>query len=143
MYFALAQTAFVLWAIVFAHFQVPCIKAMRDFVPLNNAYARPLHKRGLLLSCFIALATALALFACTGKAGQCFLLIPTFIAIYKICFDGIIGLEAYGSFFYIGNTARQDIWLNKHFPQGTVGKTKLFFCIATITLTNLISYLLL
>lgn len=142
MYFLLAQILFALWAIGFAHFQSPCIKAMRYYVPINNPYRRPFHNRGMLLSSMIAAFLIGLLYGLTLDWLQCGFIVLPFIAIYKILFDGIIGVEVYEDFFYIGTTAKQDAWINKHFPHDRPGQVKVMLSAIIFLLFNITNYLL-
>lgn len=140
MYFALAQILFALWAILFAHFQVPCIKAMRDYVPLGNPHTKPFHNRGMLLSSLVAAFLIALLFGTCGWKEALFSVV-SFISIYKILFDGIIGKEVYGDFYYVGTTAKQDAWINKHFPHDRPGEIKSAICLILFLFTNITNYL--
>jgi hypothetical protein len=142
MYFLMAQIIFSLWAIGFAHFQSPCIKAMRYYVPLGNPYTKPFHQRGMLLSSLVAAFLIGLVHGATKDWLQCVMIIVPFIAIYKILFDGIIGSEVYDDFFYIGTTAKQDAWINKHFPHDKPGEVKFFLCLILFLLFNITNYLL-
>jgi hypothetical protein len=142
MYFLLAQVLFALWSIWFGYFQEPILKAFIASVPVVNPYERPFHKRGMLSSCIVALIIGLSLFALTKDWRQCALIVLPLMAIYKIFFDGIIGEKIHEDFFYLGNTAKQDIWLNSKFPHGDAGEVKVIICGAIIIILNLINYLL-
>jgi hypothetical protein len=142
MYFLLAQILFALWAAWFAHFQAPIIKAMIAYVPVVNPYERGFHRRGFTASCIVACIIGLAVFAKTADLLQCLYLIPVFVASYGILFNGVIGLEIHRNFFYLGSTAKHDIWLNSKFPHGDAGEVKTIICIAIILVLNLINYFL-
>src|SRR5574337_1152079 len=111
MYFLAAEILFALWAVGFAHQQSPCIKDRRDFVPANSPNNVKFHDRGMLLSTYWAAFLIGLLYGVTLSWLQCVLIAPCFIAIYKIFFDGIIGLEIHDDFFYLGTTSKQDRWI--------------------------------
>jgi hypothetical protein len=142
MYFLLAQILFALWAVGFAHFQVPCIKAMREYVPMGNPYNRPFHNRGMLLSLMIAAFLISLLCGVTLDWLQCLLIVMPFIAIYKALFDGVIGSEVYDDFFYIGTTAKQDKWINTYFPHDRPSEVKFFLSVIIFLFFNITNYLL-
>jgi hypothetical protein len=142
MYFLSAQILFALWAIGFAHFQSPCIKAMREYVPMGNPYTGPFHKRGMLLSSLVAAFLIGLLYGVCKDYLQCAFIILPFIAIYKALFDGVIGVEVYSDFYYLGTTAKQDAWLNKEFPHDRPGEVKVFLSAIIILLFNITNYLL-
>lgn len=141
MYFLLAQLLFAMWAIGFAHFQAPCIKAMRDYVPMGNPFTKPFHKRGMMLSCIVAAFLIGLLYGVTLDWLQCVFIILPFIAIYKVIFDGVIGSEVYDDFFYLGTTAKQDAWLNEYFPHDKAGEVKVFLSAIVFFLFNITNYL--
>lgn len=138
----MAQILFALWAVMFAHFQSPCIKAMREYVPLGNPFTKPFHKRGMLLSSLVAAFLIGLLYGVTFDLKQCAFIVVLFIAIYKTLFDGIIGSEVYDDFFYLGTTAKQDAWLNRNFPHDRPGEVKVFLSVLVFLLFNITNYLL-
>jgi hypothetical protein len=142
MYFLLAQLVWILWAIAFAHFQCPLIKAMRDYVPINNPYKKAFHDRGALLSSFVACIIGVSAFLLSVPLIHCAFLIPLFYCIYKILFDGIIGIEVYRDFYYEGTTAKQDAWINKHFPHDKAGEIKVAICGIVILALNVLNFFL-
>lgn len=142
MYFLLAQIVFALWAIWFAHFQTPCIKAMREYVPMGNPYTKPFHNRGAVASGFVGTIIGLAYFAYTNDWLGCIFLVPPFYFSYRILFDVVIGQKVYGDFFFLGTTAKQDAWINKIFPHETAGEIKVIFCVILILLFNILNHLL-
>jgi hypothetical protein len=142
MYFLIAQLVWIVWATGFPHFQSAFIPPMRDYVPINNPYKKAIHARGLLLSCVIAMIIGVLLFYFTRNWLECVLAIPVFFAIYEILFNGVIGLEVYDNFFFIGSTAKHDIWLNKHFPHGDGGEVKTIVCAVVIAGLNVLNYFL-
>jgi hypothetical protein len=141
MYFLFAQICFALWAAMFAHFQTPCIKAMKDYVPLNNPYHKPFHARSFTLSTIVAVFLIGLVFGCT-RQWQTLFLIPIFIAIYKVLFDGVIGKEVYDDFYFIGTTAKQDRWINTHFPHDKPGEVKVFICSIAFLFFNVTNFLM-
>jgi hypothetical protein len=142
MYFLLAQILFALWSIGFAHFQSPCIKAMREYVPMGNPYTGPFHKRGMLLSSLVAAFLIGLLYGVSKDYLQCAFILLPFIAIYKVLFDGVIGSEVYDDFLYIGTTSKQDRWINTHFPHDRPGEVKVFLSAIVFLLFNITNYLL-
>lgn len=113
---------------------------MKDYVPLNNPYKEAFHFRGAFLSIVVAVAIIFVMSAeCYYR---CAMLIPAFFCIYKILFDGIIGIEVYGDFFYLGTTAKQDRWLNTHFPHDMAGEVKVFLAVIVLLFVNVLNYLI-
>jgi hypothetical protein len=141
MYFILAQILFALWAMMFAHFQTPCIKAMREYVPIGNPYTKPFHNRGMLLSSLIAAFLIGLLYGVTVDWLQCLLTIVPLTGIYKVLFDGVIGSEVYGDFYYLGTTAKQDRWINTHFPHDKPGEVKVILSMIIVLLFNVLIFL--
>jgi hypothetical protein len=115
---------------------------MREYVPMGNPYHRPFHSRGMLLSSLVAAFLISLVYGATKDVLQCAFIIIPFIAVYKILFDGIIGLSIWDDFFYIGTTAKQDNWMNTHFPHDRPGEVKFFLCIILFLLFNITNYLL-
>lgn len=142
MYFLLAQILFAFWAIGFAHFQSPIIKDRRDYVPTTSPNGKKFHKRGMLLSSMIAAFLIGLLYGVSKDYLQCALIALPFIAIYKALFDGVIGIEVYDDFFYIGTTAKQDAWIIKHFPHDKPGEVKFFLSVIVLLLFNITNFLL-
>lgn len=142
MYFLLAQIIFALWAIGFAHQQSPCIKDRIDYVPMISPNTEKFHNRGMLLSCFWAAFLIGLLYGVTLDLLQCAFIAPCFIAIYKVLFDGVIGVEVYDDFYYEGTTANQDAWINEHFPHDRPGEVKVFLSAIVFLLFNITNYLI-
>jgi hypothetical protein len=139
MYFMYAQIAFGMWAVWFAYFQEPIIKAFKARIEQDNPWSKPFHSRGALVSCFVATLIGLAFFALTKDWLSDLFLAPLFYFQYKILFDGVIGKKVYNNFFYLGTTAKQDIWENEKFHRNA-GKVKVFFCLASFITVNIIKY---
>jgi hypothetical protein len=142
MHFLIAQLVWIVWAIAFPHFQSPCIKDRKQYVPVNSPYNEAFHDRGLMLSCIIASLIGALLFYFTRSWLQCAFAVPVFVAIYEILFNGIIGLEVYNDFFFIGTSAKHDKWLHKHFPHGDAGEVKLIICLSITLLFNILKNIL-
>jgi hypothetical protein len=137
---------FLLFAFGFAYFQVPVIKDMRDYVPINNPYVKSFHRRGFLIAFYVG---ALLSFGFMGVAVIHHLnilgaipLAVSFISIYWLVFDITIGHFVHGDLFFIGNSAGTDIWLNKHFPHGDGGEVKAAACLTAIIGLNILFYFL-
>jgi hypothetical protein len=124
----LFELAFAIYSVAFAHFQVPLIKAMREYVPINNPYNTPFHNRGVIISSIVGAILIVFYYTISGQLWQALVMIPLFIAIYKILFDGYIGSKVYDDFFYIGTSAKQDGWLRRMFPHGDGGEAKAIIC---------------
>lgn len=114
---------------------------MRDYVPMGNPYTGPFHNRGGALSVTVAVFLSALLFGACGWKESVFGF-PAFYCIYKILFDGVIGKEVYDNFYYLGTTAKQDIWFNKHFPHDQPGEVKDFICLIIFIFSNITNYLL-
>lgn len=141
------QLIFVCYAIAFAHFQIPVVKAMRDYVPVNNPYNKAFHNRGVFVSGVVGLIL-IASFVLSSQTANSLvtirrasLLIPLFVAWYKIAFDGYIGKAVYGDFYYLGTSSKQDKWLTKVFAFTGAGEAKVIICIIGIIGLNLIYFL--
>lgn len=96
----------------------------------------------MMLSCMVAAFLIGLLYGVSLDWLQCVFIILPFIAIYKIIFDGVIGSEVYGDFYYLGTTAKQDRWINEHFPHDRPGEVKCFLALIVFLAFNITNYLL-
>lgn len=140
----LIQAAFCVVALLFAHFQIPIVKAFRDYVPINNPYNASFKKRSVALIGFISALLIIAFILSSQIANpvviilKAALLIPLFVAWYKILFDGLIGWKVYDDFFYLGTTSKQDRWIANVFEFTGAGEAKCIICGIVIIAINLI-----
>lgn len=142
----LIQAAFIIFTIVFAHFQIPIIKAFRDYVPINNPYNKAFHKRsvpvvgivGLLLIVIYVLSSQIANPVVIVVRAALF--IPLFVAWYKIVFDGYIGAAVYKDFFYLGDSSSQDRWIKETFQFTGPGEAKCIICLIVILAVNVFGF---
>ena len=125
------QILFVGFSFVFAYFQVPIIKAMRDYVPLNNPYNKTFHNRGWLVVVFVGMLTtslycASLLSNCSTEAiiGNALVFLPLLGLIHWIVFDLTIGHYVYRDKWYIGKTAKIDRFLIRVIGEDFAGVIK-------------------
>lgn len=136
------QAAFVLFTILFAHFQVPINKAFRDYVPINNPYNTAFHNRSVPVVGLFA-AVLIIWFVCDSQIVNWVTIlkaasfIPLFIAWYKLLFDGYLGWKVHDDFFYLGDSSKQDVWIKETFQFTGAGEAKAVLCGCVILAVNL------
>jgi hypothetical protein len=146
--FQISQLAFAVISFGFAFFQVPVIKALRDYVPINNPYNRSFHNRGVLfmalVGAFIWIAFGLGAAAMKQpyQAIKFDITMPFLLAAIRwLIFDVALGAMVYGSPFYLGHSARLDRFLRRYYEEDA-GKLKVVILSLFIILLNILTILL-
>lgn len=102
--FYIAQLAILCFAFSMAKFQVPIIKGMRAYWPVNNPYSKPFHTFGRMVGCIVAIPFILFQPDIITKIEIALLS----VAWYSLVFDITIGAGVYDNAFYLGHTSRFD-----------------------------------
>lgn len=143
MYFLIAEILFAVWTIRYAWFQVPINEAFVNDIPPVNPWSGPFHNRSGEVAVNTAIIIVLAYFAITGLWLSALFLPVIMYCLHRILFDGIIGWKIHEDFYYLGETAKQDLWLRKHFPHGDGGEAKVIVCLVVLIVLNVVKFLVL
>jgi hypothetical protein len=131
--FYLSQIMIVLFAWFVGFKEVVFIRAMREYVPINNPYLEPFHAYG-----FGAVVVPVLLSTIYQGCIAGYVLIPFLsLVLYKLIFDGVIGQEIYNDWKYVGFSAKSDKILRKWFGP-KCGLRKVQIGIAAIVILNII-----
>lgn len=137
----ITQAIFIVYTIIFAYFQAPCVNAMREYVPMNNPYQDPFHRRGTMVSAYVITVLSFLLLLFDQQVKDLimpFVLIAWYWPLFNISLNHFTGKD----WDYIGESAKRDRWLHKIFPHGDPGEAVVLGCAAAIILLNLLLYFL-
>jgi hypothetical protein len=138
LYSIAVQSIFIGFIFFFAYFQSTAVMAMREYVPINNPFKGKYHFRGNMLAIFIGIVLSAYFFTVSERKIDALFMPLILTGWYGLLFDQWLNKFSGYKKYYLGITAKFDVWMSKHFPHGDGAEVVDCICIFFIASLNIL-----